>query len=72
MELTEAPDVVRATPWQDYTDGQWRLARPGQDYRDPAVFRNTGRRWASRNGYTWESHMTPEGIKFNLAPRGAA
>jgi hypothetical protein len=70
MEITDGPTELRGreywTNWRLYTDGQWRLARQGEDYAEPAKFTTNGRIWASRNGYRWSQAMTDGGVKFRI------
>lgn len=53
--------------WPEYTDGQTRLAMPGEDFTGtPQQFQNAGRRWAERNDYVWRSTQVRGGVAFSI------
>ena len=67
MQIVEGPKGIRPTPWWVFADGQWRIAKAGEDFTDPVRFRRNGKAWASRSGMRWQSEMDGADVRFCIS-----
>lgn len=74
-DIIDPPDRVRGRPhgrpsrypWQEWTDGQWRLAKRGEDYvcKD-ASFQYLVYQQGYRRGMSGQALVCEDGVKFRF------
>jgi hypothetical protein len=72
METIPPPEGGRQyTAWADYADGQWHLARQGEDYTGtPENWTRAGRAWGKRHGYTAQMLIEGTDVRLVFAEEG--
>lgn len=66
MEETSPPPGTHRN-WRKYADGKWYVAEQGKDFGgEPALFRDSARQWASRNGYRCSARCYSSSVKFRI------